>query len=69
MDSETKAPHLAHYVRVRIFSGLARHSRNPRILTRLWKLAGLHFEGRELRDSCVFDAPDHVSIGDGSFVK
>lgn len=56
-------------LRVRFFSFFARHARTPRLIALFWRLAGLHFEGHELRHDCVFDAPGCVHIAEGTFIN
>ena len=35
----------------------------------LWKVAGLHFKGRDIRYGCYFDSPSKVFIGEGTFIN
>lgn len=69
MNGDKSSPGLPKLISTRVFSDLARCARNPRFVARFWKLAGLRFDGRELRDGCMFDAPDCVTISEGTFVN
>lgn len=48
---------------------IARHSHWGGLTVGLWKLSGLHFEGREIRHGCYFDNPKNVFIGKGTFIN
>lgn len=57
------------YIRRSVGTFLASHSKKRSNVTRFWKLAGMHFEGREICLGCFVDAPDRVYIGQGTFVN
>ena len=48
---------------------LVRHSYSRSAVTRSFKIAGMHFSGREICSGCYVDAPDKVFVGEGSFIN
>ena len=52
-----------------IFIYLAKRSLCGKIRVVLWKLAGLHFNGREIRYGCYFDTPSKVFVGENTFLN
>jgi acetyltransferase-like isoleucine patch superfamily enzyme len=52
-----------------VFIYLATRTRFGKIRVLLWKLAGLHFNGREIRYGCFFDTPSKVFVGENTFLN